>query len=123
MNCPKCQSTFQTTLMRNAVMVDVCTGCEGVWLAQGEINFFIKDTKKLNKYYNNGINQAMSCIDKCPTCDGTFLRKGALPEFSFEIEECPKCFGIFLDKKEIETLNNSRDVNKFTPDKRVQHTN
>jgi Zn-finger nucleic acid-binding protein len=37
MKCPRCETTVLDERERNAVVVDVCPQCRGVWLDRGEL--------------------------------------------------------------------------------------
>ncbi len=47
MHCPKCGSQLVEIGFRD-VMIDKCTGCQGVWLDTGELEQVIKDKSFLN---------------------------------------------------------------------------
>ena len=119
--CLKCSSParavcMEEVLTRRGVLIDVCPSCQGVWLDQGELNFFIKSRRLLNQYEMKGLEGARLSADKCPKCppfveeDGAGpassprVRVGRLPGFPHQIEECPQCRGLFFDAHEFKKL-------------------
>jgi Zn-finger nucleic acid-binding protein len=41
MNCPRCQNVRLEERERDGILVDVCTGCRGLWLDRGELEKLI----------------------------------------------------------------------------------
>ena len=48
MKCPKCGAKLEEINMEN-VMIDKCTGCEGIWLDHGELELLAEGQTKLSK--------------------------------------------------------------------------
>ena len=129
--CLKCSSPARSVFMeevltRRGVLIDVCPSCQGVWLDQGELNFFVKDRRILNQYEMKGLEDARPASEKCPKCppspaagaadaspDGAAsaspprVRVGRLPGFPHQTEECPQCRGLFFDAHEFKKLENT----------------
>jgi Zn-finger nucleic acid-binding protein len=50
MNCPRCETSQLLERERDGVIVDICTGCRGVWLDKGELDKLIaKAVKELDE--------------------------------------------------------------------------
>ena len=95
-------------LTRKGVLVDICSSCEGVWLDQGEINFFAKNRQDLYPYETLGLVKSRSIPHKCPKCLSDSMRAGQIPKLNFQVEECSKCHGVYLDNAEFKTLKETK---------------
>lgn len=42
MTCPKCGGQLKEELFRNLILLDRCSGCEGVYLDHGELEIVLK---------------------------------------------------------------------------------
>ncbi len=113
--CIKCTNTMKPLLTKKGVLIDVCSGCQGVWLDHGEINFFVKESHRLKKYWHFGLDKPHTIEDKCPKCQVP-LRQGVLPNFSYQVEECPSCRGIYLDAHEFQNMQKDKLFNKIQKD-------
>src|ERR1035437_3686202 len=100
MKCPKCAGKFSQVLSRKHTMIDLCQGCMGVWLDEGEINFLVDNRKKLARFCTQGLSNPERTNLNCPKCSDALFR-GTVPDLEIEVETCPKCKGIFLDKGEL----------------------
>jgi len=118
MKCPKCRSPLESILTRNSVVIDVCTGCKGTWLDQGEINFFVKDRKILEPYSLQGLADAKEVLQSCPKCNVN-MKAGKIPGFRHEVEECPSCHGLWLDEHEFKKIGDSGQFKSFAPDRKI----
>ncbi len=118
MKCPKCSGLLKPTLTRSSVVIDVCNGCRGVRLDQGEINFFAKDRKMLAAYSLSGLADAKEVLQPCPKCNVN-MKAGKIPGFRYEVEECPSCHALWLDEHEFKKLADSGQFKSFAPDQRV----
>ena len=50
MKCPSCdQPSLVETMTKGGVLVDVCKTCKGVWLDRGEVFFFSRKPKELER--------------------------------------------------------------------------
>lgn len=41
MNCPRCHTAELVERERTKILIDICTGCRGVWLDRGELDKLI----------------------------------------------------------------------------------
>ena len=102
-NCIKCDNTLDAKTILD-VEVDVCPGCGGMWLDDGEIKLLaqkpgdaLKQAKKLEKGKSGN---ARDVVDSpCPACEGKLMIASFGPT---NIEHCSGCGGIFLDRGELE---------------------
>ena len=50
MKCPSCsQASLVETMTKGGVLVDVCKTCKGVWLDRGEVFFFSRKPRELER--------------------------------------------------------------------------
>ena len=122
MQCLKCSSPMKEILTRKGVLIDVCSSCEGVWLDQGEINFFAKNKQDLYPYETIGLTKAKKIRHKCP-CSRQLpdtMRTGQIPQLGFYVEECSKCRGIYLDSHEFKKLKETEGFQSVRPDRSIQ---
>jgi len=104
LKCPKCLAPLRTK-REEALNVDSCSSCKGIWLEKGELSYLTKtwkdlpfvDTKKGKRVRKTPLN--------CPKC------KVPLVEFYYDgkneeiyIEKCNSCSGIWLDFYEFEQI-------------------
>jgi Zn-dependent protease with chaperone function/Zn-finger nucleic acid-binding protein len=104
MQCPKCYSPLEPSLVKGSVIVDKCSKCNGVWLDKGELFFLVKDKKPLESYSTQGLTDPKPSLEKCPSCKEAALSSGFIPGFKHEVEECPSCKGLWLDKHEFQKV-------------------
>ncbi len=109
---------MQELLTRKGVLVDVCPSCQGVWLDEGEINFFISDKKILNRYETKGLEQTYKTSYKCPKCQSE-MRLGRIHGFPYQVEECSSCRGIFFDSHEFKKIQGKDSFKSFNWDRSV----
>lgn len=108
-NCPRCQDDLQAKLTEQSVIVDVCRKCQGVWLDQGELNFFLRSPQQLRAYREQGLLDKKPCLEHCPKCAGK-LASGLIPGFRYQVEECADCLGLFFDAHEFAKLGKIVDL-------------
>ena len=121
--CLKCSSPGQNVLMeealtRKGVLIDVCPSCQGVYLDQGELNFFVKNRKILLRYETHGLEEARGIAYKCPKCQSA-MRQGRIPGFPYQVEECLSCKGLFFDEHEFKKIQASKEFRTLRRDSSV----
>jgi Zn-dependent protease with chaperone function/Zn-finger nucleic acid-binding protein len=116
MKCPRCSGKLSTVLTRASVIIDECTLCRGVWLDQGELNFFVKKRKILADYDRLGLQDAAPAPKACPRCEVP-LKSGKIPGFPYEVEECSSCRGLFFDAMEFERISSDASFKRFGRDR------
>ena len=109
---------MEEALTRKGVLIDVCPSCQGVYLDQGELNFFVKNRKALLRYEAHGLKEARGIASKCPKCKSA-VRTGRMPGFPYQVEECLSCKGIFFDKHEFEKIQSSKEFQTARRDSSV----
>ena len=115
MQCPKCDSEFETVTYAN-VDVDRCTNCGGIWFDAGEKDGLEQTdggksidvgNKRVGKKYNDVRDV------HCPKCAVKMLRMADRTQFHIEYESCPACLGTFFDAGEFKDLSDLSRVEQF----------
>lgn len=112
---------MEEILTRRGVLIDVCSSCKGVYLDQGELNFFVRNRKILLQYETNGLEAAHDIAYKCPKCPAgeSKMRVGRIPGFPFQVEECGSCRGIFFDAHEFKKIQSAKEFRSLRRDSSV----
>ena len=113
--CLKCSIPMEEILTRKGILIDICPYCNGVWLDQGELNFFAKDKNLLNDYEIKGLEKAHNIHYKCPKCHSD-MQLGCIPGYSYQVEECLSCKGLFFDAHEFKKLQGSKEFQTLRRD-------
>ncbi len=101
MNCPHChEPSLVETMTKGGVLVDVCKNCKGVWLDRGEVFFFSRKPKELERMLAADSTHPVPSSRDCPRC------RVALAEVPFlrpdlKVDHCPECEGYWFDSGEL----------------------
>src|SRR5438477_2761590 len=101
MNCPSCKTpSLDETLTKNAVLIDTCKTCKGVWLDRGKIYLFSRRPRRLEESLAADVSAGRPSERHCPRCAEPlevvpFLRPG------LEVDRCPHCEGYWFDAGEL----------------------
>ena len=49
LNCPVCSAPFKE-IVKDGVLIDVCTECRGVWLDRGELDKLLDISREKNEH-------------------------------------------------------------------------
>lgn len=107
---------MKPVMTKKGVLIDVCPSCHGVWLDQGEINFFLKDWSILKKYLHFGLDKARSLSIKCPKCHEGKIQTGQFPGLSDVVERCSNCQGLYFDAHEFKKLQKNENLSELQED-------
>lgn len=113
--CLKCSIPMKEVLTKRGVLIDICSYCKGVWLDQGELNFFTADRKILNDYETRGLENTHKINYQCPKCDSE-MQLGRIPGYSYQVEECLSCRGLFFDAHEFKKIEGSKSFQTLRQD-------
>ena len=116
--CLKCLCPMTEVLTRKGVLIDVCPLCQGVWLDQGEWEFFTKDKKVLLSLRAKSLKNPQKIASPCPKCQSA-MQRGRFSSFLFQVEKCLSCQGLFLDKTEFQKLSQKKAFSSIKKDLRV----
>jgi len=111
MKCPSCdQPSLVETMTKGGVLVDVCKTCKGVWLDRGEVFFFSRKPKELERLLASEPVEDTPSHRHCPRCDLNlhevpFLRPDLV------VDRCPECEGYWFDAGELQkAMDEDRQV-------------
>ena len=113
MHCPVCKEPL-VVLELEQVEVDYCTGCSGVWLDAGELEFLLETDEDRNRLINLFIEagQIKEKNHDCPIC-GKQMKKFEIGEKGkVVVDKCRKNHGIWFDKGELKKVVEFGSVNK-----------
>jgi len=101
MNCPACGKPL-VVVERDAVEVDWCPACHGLWLDAGELEL-------LAKAAGHGAGIAFDgppapSQRRCPRCPAKMEERAVAQDPPVRIEACPRGHGLWLDQGELGAL-------------------
>lgn len=103
MLCPRCgEDTLKEVVGPKRALVDMCSGCRGVWLDRGEVYQYAADPKALFESFKDAYRGTAVSKRPCPRCR-VMLREARVGTVVFEA--CGACGGNFFDAGEVEALN------------------
>lgn len=105
MECPRCKTTLEQVYTRRGVMVDVCPKGHGVWLDGGELFFFVKKPREVEKLLAGGLIGGDAPPLPCPRCVDAAMDNGRLGVGGPLLDMCGKCRGLWFDRDELRQLN------------------
>ena len=106
MDCPVCKDAM-ITLELDAVEIDYCLGCKGIWLDAGELEMLLDDSQQAKELLAS-FAPARGCKEKprkCPICLKKMEKILIGPEETRQlIDRCRKAHGLWFDKAELEDI-------------------
>jgi Zn-finger nucleic acid-binding protein len=106
MKCPKCRSETLLEFKIEAVAVDRCSSCNGIWFDAQELSQVLSEDAKLVASLRTGAGIAQLNGKKgiCPRDDSELLRVYSSVERSVILDACGECGGVWLDGGEFQKL-------------------
>lgn len=106
MQCPKCRGQMET-VEYEAVEIDRCTGCKGIWFDMLEHEDL--KLRKGSEVMDVGDSETGAQFDQkdriqCPKCNVAMLRLVDPAQPHIWYESCPVCHGAFFDAGEFRDL-------------------
>lgn len=101
MICPGCQSPLITGEL-DAVEVDFCASCKGVWLDAGELELLFGDAAQCEAFLDGG--EAAATEEKprkCPVCHARMAKRRTRGEAEIVFDRCERNHGLWLDEGEL----------------------
>ncbi len=89
-----------------AVEIDYCPACEGVWLDAGELEILFGDAQAGAAYLQSA-GEPHAVLEKprrCPICGARMEKRLSPGETSILFDRCPRLHGLWLDKGELEAM-------------------
>ena len=106
MDCPVCKSAM-ITMELEEVEIDYCTGCNGIWLDEGEMEIILGDggkSKELIRSFQKS-PQIGEMQRQCPICDKKMEKiiagEGAP---ALLLDRCVKGDGLWFDRGELRDI-------------------
>ncbi len=106
MKCPKCATETLKEFEVEAVRVDRCSSCDGIWFdAQELAQLLSEDAKHVASLNRGGIHaQLDGKRGRCPRDGSHLLRVYSAVDRSVIIDACADCHGMWLDGGEFGKL-------------------
>ena len=114
MKCPNCSRELQQEEYEG-VTIDLCAGCGGVWLDEGELEQIVERREK--RFAQEEIDEVQGAREPvtikkeemgegyaCPKCGATCQRSNYAYTSGIVIDKCPNRDGIWLDGSELEKI-------------------
>ncbi len=121
MSCPDCKDKrLVPAYTKQGVEVDVCPGCKGVWLDEGEVFYFTSKPGVMQKELNRAIKLGKPSEKICPHT-GDKMREIRLFEDELVIYHSPASGGIWVEGGELEKFTTPNHDNfKIEFDKNIE---
>ncbi len=104
--CPVCREQM-VVLEYDAVEVDYCTTCGGVWLDAGELELLFSDEQEGRDFLACRGEAAYSGGEKphpCPICGKKMAKELVAGETPVLFDHCPQGDGLWFDRGELATV-------------------
>jgi len=107
MQCPKCESSTLVAgkIKSDALEVDRCSQCKGVWFDKDELAKLLG--KRAKKNVSIPDSAVLSPFVKCPRCEAS-LYECCYPGTTTLVDYCRQCYGYWLDNKEWIAISRAR---------------
>lgn len=105
MNCPACMHPMMA-LEYDAVEVDYCGACKGVWLDAGELELLFGDTKCRTSFLQGGTATGARSEKprRCPICGIKMAKEITRGDTPVVYDSCPRGDGLWFDQGELEQV-------------------
>ncbi len=103
------------TLELQDVEIDYCTGCSGIWLDAGELEFLLGEPEKAKKLLDSFKIDSTSTekIRKCPICRKKMQKViVGTSKPTLLIDKCRKADGLWFDKGELQDILERANLDK-----------
>jgi Zn-finger nucleic acid-binding protein len=109
LSCPRCDTALSSRTIRDAE-VQVCTGCNGLFVHRGELNKIAEPTEG-DIELSTLDQESFSHEDRYPAATCPECRQAPMDKVEFAIytgiilDHCTACGGFWLDGQELERIN------------------
>jgi Zn-finger nucleic acid-binding protein len=106
MNCPKCENSALVKTMAEAIAVDRCPSCSGIWFDERELPALLAADPAILRPLIGGSDRRHHTDrpGSCPRDGAALLRAYSARAHSVVVDTCPQCRGVWLDGGELRTL-------------------
>ncbi|MEW6360461.1 MAG: zf-TFIIB domain-containing protein [Planctomycetota bacterium] len=114
MNCPGCGHKLRQERYEG-VTIDVCAGCGGVWLDEGELEQIVE--RRERAFAAEEVNRVPGAREpvmirkeemgegcRCPICGTPCRRSNYAYTSGIIVDTCPRKDGVWLDESELEKI-------------------
>ncbi|HEY7168794.1 MAG TPA: zf-TFIIB domain-containing protein [Candidatus Binatia bacterium] len=110
MQCPKCETETLDPFVVEAVTVDRCSRCAGVWFDTEELSELLREeAEHVAKLLKGKMNvQADEKRGQCPRDQSNLIRVFSSIDRSVILDACGECQGVWLDGGEFKKLFDAR---------------
>jgi Zn-finger nucleic acid-binding protein len=112
MKCPKCGTETMQQFLVQAVALERCSSCSGIWFDARELSQLLEqDARQVALLRRGSVNQQLEGKKGfCPRDGSELLRVYSSINRSVIIDACADCRGIWLDGGEFEKLFSAREL-------------
>jgi Zn-finger nucleic acid-binding protein len=105
MECPACKETM-VILEYEAVEVDYCVACHGVWLDSGELELLFGDRTQSDGFMKSGTSAAgeEEAPRPCPICSQKMGKAATGGPQPVTYDSCDDGHGLWFDQGELTTI-------------------
>ena len=106
MNCPVCKAEPMVVLEYDAVEVDYCVACHGIWLDAGEIALLFGDPEACQALLTSGdLRRAQGEKPRrCPICGRKMGKAVSGGDIPVTYDRCPAGHGLWFDEGELAAI-------------------
>lgn len=110
MDCPKCKTEPLVAFEIEAVSVDRCSACAGVWFDAEELSQLLsEEARHIAELLKGGVSeQADEKRARCPRDASQMMRVYSSMDHSVILDVCGECRGVWLDGGEFKKLFTAR---------------
>lgn len=113
MDCPVCKDPM-VVLELEAVEIDHCISCSGIWLDAGELELLLDSTAKKDEILSSFriFKQTKEKKRVCPICLKKMEKVSCVRDEEVLIDRCEKGDGIWFDKGELREIIRKASLDK-----------
>ncbi|HNR34000.1 MAG TPA: zf-TFIIB domain-containing protein [Candidatus Hydrogenedentes bacterium] len=101
-NCPACEEPMMA-LEYDAVEVDYCGACGGVWLDAGELELLLGARENVTAFMRGGAIRPEK-PRRCPICGVKMVKEATSGEPAVTYDSCPSGDGLWFDRGELDQV-------------------
>jgi len=105
MDCPACKEAL-IVLELEAVEIDHCIACKGIWLDEGELELLLEETAAKDEFLSSFEldKETGEKSRKCPICLKRMEKVLYGAEGRVRVDKCRRNHGIWFDRGELEDI-------------------
>ena len=105
MNCPACHEPL-IVLEQDAVEIDYCDTCKGIWLDRGELELLFNAPQAATMFLETlmAANDTKESLRKCPICGYQMDKVITSGVNAVLLDRCRRGHGLWLDQGELNRI-------------------